>query len=317
MKRILLVEDNETFRAALKSILNKRYDVMEAGDGRQAREMISSFPIDLVISDIQMPHFDGVELLEWIKANHPTPVILMTGFSHILETKKAHELGADDFLAKPFKEEELKEKISRILKEEQPQAPVAAPGDLDKEFCKIPIEDFISEKQADYAVFIRMPNAKYIKIAHQGGKLPPEKVASFKEKGVNHLYIRQEDFGRLVGFTTMISKAVATSSQVNKEKKVRFMHYTGELIAQQAFVRGTDEALFRNAKDFLTTSLDLMTEEEENFALLGLLSGHTDFLYAHALGVSVFSVMIARQMGWKSPQTLFKILSPVFSMISV
>jgi len=85
------------------------------------------------------------------------------------------------------------------------------------------------------------------------------------------------------------------------------MKYTGEMIMQQAYVSGTDEALFRNAKDFLTTSMDVLTEDEETFTLLSLLSNHTDYLYAHSLGVSMFSVMIAKQLGWQSPQTLFKL----------
>ncbi|WP_374074777.1 HD domain-containing phosphohydrolase [Bdellovibrio bacteriovorus] len=309
MKRILLVEDDNFFRAAIKNILGKKYDVLEASNGKMARDLIAMSPPDLVITDIQMPHFSGVELLEWIKKYKPMPVILMTGFSQILETQRAHELGADDFLAKPFKEEELTEKVKKIFKEdvELTDAPAASPLDLDKEFCKLPIEDFINEREADYAVFIRVSATKYIKIAHKGGKLPPDKIAVFREKGVSHLYIRQEDFSKLVGFTVLISKAVSSSGQVEKAKKVRFMQYTGEMLLQQAFVQGTDETLFRNAKDFITTSIDILTEDQETFSLLSLLSTHTDHLYAHSLGVSVFSVMIAKQLGWQSPQTLFKI----------
>ena len=232
----------------------------------------------------------------------------MTGFSHILETQRAHELGADEFMAKPFKEQELFEKIRAVLKEEEPEvAPLQKPVSLDTEFCKLPIEDFITEKETDYGIYIRMSPTKYIKIAHKGGKLSEDKIQIFKEKGLSHLYIRQEDFSKLVGFTLLVSKAVSSSGQVEKEKKMRFMQYTGEMIMQQAYVAGADEVLFKNAKDFLTTSLDVMTEDQETFTLLHLLSNHTDYLYAHSLGVSVFSVMIAKQLGWQSPQTLFKL----------
>ncbi|NUN05774.1 MAG: response regulator [Bdellovibrio sp.] len=308
MKKILLVEDDPYFRAAIKNILSKKYDVIEADNGKVARDLIPTIQPDLILTDIQMPHLSGVELLEWLKVHRPTPVILMTGFSHILETQEAHSLGADEFLAKPFKEEELIEKIRKIFREDEtiPAAP-AAPIDLDKEFCRLPLEDFVNEKEADYPIYIRMSGAKYIKIAHQGGKLSPDKIALFKEKGVTHLYIRQEDFSKLVGFTLLISKAVSSSGQVEREKKMRFMTYTGEMLVQQAFVQGTDEALFRNAKDFLTTSLDILTEDQQTFSLLNILSSHSDVLYAHSLGVSVFSVLIAKQLGWQSPQTLFKL----------
>jgi putative nucleotidyltransferase with HDIG domain len=307
MKKILLVEDDEHFRAAIKGILGKKYEIIEANNGKMATDILSTSKPDLVISDIQMPHLSGVQLLEWTRKNTIVPIILMTGFSQILETQKAHDLGADEFLAKPFQEAELIEKVRKVLKEEGVVAGPASPVDLDKEFCKLPIEDFILEKEAEYGIYIRMSSSKYIKIAHQGGKLSPEKVATFKEKGVSHLYIRHEDFSKLMGFTILIAKAVSSSGQVDREKKKRFMAYTGEMVMQQAFVNGTDKAVFHNAKDFLTTSLELLTEDQQTFALLNLLGSHTDYLYAHSLGVSLFSVIIAKQMGWQSPQTLFKL----------
>jgi putative nucleotidyltransferase with HDIG domain len=308
MKKILLVEDDEYFRLALKNILSKRYDVLEAQNGKIAMDLLNLSSVDLILSDIQMPQFTGVDLLAWVKKNKPTPMILMTGFSAILETQQAHSLGADDFLAKPFKEEELLEKIGRILGDDLSAAATpSAPEDLDKEFCKLPIEDFIAEKETDYGIYIRMSKTKYIKIAHKGGKLHEDKIKTFREKGVTHLYIRQEDFSKLIGFTLLVSKAVSASGQVESGKKMRFMQYTGEMIMQQAYVSGTDEAMFKNAKDFLTTSMNIMTEDEETYTLLNMLSNHTDYLYAHSLGVSMVSVMVAKQLGWQSPQTLFKL----------
>jgi uncharacterized domain HDIG len=305
-KRILIVEDDDYFRGAIKAILTPEYDVTEANNGKMAQELIAMSSPDLVLSDIQMPHMNGVDLLKWIKNNKAIPVILMTGFSQIIETQKAHELGADDFLPKPFQEEELKEKLGRLLgllKSEAPQAPI----DLDSQFCKLPLEDFIASRDSDYPVYIRISESKYIKIAHQGGKLPPEKINLLKEKGLLYLYVRQEDFAKVVGFTIQFSRAVSNSDRLQYSKKLRFMKYTGELIVQQAFVAGTDEVLFKNAKDFLTTSVGLLSEDNDTFSLLDQMSQHTDYLYAHSLGVSLISLMIAKQMGWQAPQTLFKI----------
>ncbi len=245
MKKILVVEDDDFFRSAVKSILSKNYEVFEANNGKTAKDLINLSSFDLIISDIQMPYFTGVDLLGWVKSNRPTFVILMTGFSQILETQKAHELGADDFLAKPFKETELLEKVKKIFGEASEESQKSQAKDLDNEFCKIPIEDFITERHAEYAVFIRMPSAKYIKIAHNGAQLTVEKMTSLKEKGVTHLYVLKEDFHKLVGFTLAVSKAVSASHTVDKAKKTRFMKYTGEMIMQQAFVQGTDAVCFR------------------------------------------------------------------------
>lgn len=309
MKKILLVEDDDSFRGILKKVLSKKYEVLEAADGKIACELHQgSSAISLIISDIQMPQMSGVDLLSWVKKNKPVPFILMTGFSNILETQQAHELGADDFLPKPFKEDDLIERVAKLLGENVARSEEKLPpADLDKDFCKIPIEDFVAEKEMDYEIFLRISKSKYIKIAHTGGKLSEDKIKAFRDKAVTHMYIRQEDFAKLVGFTLLVSKAVSANGKVDPEKKMRFMKYTGEMIMQQAYVAGTDEGLFRNAKDFLTTSLDVLTEDEETFTLLNLLSNHTDYLYAHSLGVSTFSVLIAKQLGWQSPQTLFKL----------
>ncbi|MGZ3743280.1 MAG: HD domain-containing phosphohydrolase [Pseudobdellovibrionaceae bacterium] len=310
MKKILLVEDDHYFRASLKDFLSEQYEILEAPNGKVARDIHSAInDISLILSDVQMPYLTGIDLLEWVKKNKPIPFILMTGFSHLLDTQQAFELGADDFLAKPFKQQELISKINKALGEEEPKEKVVPPPplDLDKEFCKIPLEDFVAEKEMDYGVYIRISKFKYIKISHKGGKLSDEKIQAFRDKLVTHLYIRQEDFAKLVGFTLMVSKAVSKSSQIENTKKIHFLQYTGELIMQQAYVAGTDESLFNNAKDFLTNSLDILTQDEKTFTMLTLLSNHTDYLYSHCLGVSIFSMMIAKQLGWESSQNLFKL----------
>src|SRR4051812_38356235 len=106
MYKVLIAEDDEFFRKALVESLKGSYDVMSVENGKKARDIIAVAKFDLILSDIQMPFFSGLDLLAWVKEHKPTPFILMTGFSHILETKAAHELGAEDFLAKPFLQDE-------------------------------------------------------------------------------------------------------------------------------------------------------------------------------------------------------------------
>ncbi len=90
--KILIVEDDALFRETLKeSLSTQEFIISEAPNGKVAREMIAFAKYDLIISDIQMPFFSGLDLLEWVKKNHPTKFILMTGFSQALEARKAHE----------------------------------------------------------------------------------------------------------------------------------------------------------------------------------------------------------------------------------
>jgi putative nucleotidyltransferase with HDIG domain len=310
--KILLVEDDDGFREVLKSVLDKRYKVTTAVNGRQAKEYMTLEDFSLVISDVQMPYLSGTELLEWIRASRKaTRVILCTGFAQILETKTAADLGADDFLAKPFSALELIEKIEKFRTTENSNGPSAdakpTSVDLDSQFCKVPIEDFISEKNTEYGVFIRISNEKYIKVAHQGGKLDEDRVKHFKDKGIHFLYIKKEDFDKLVGFAIFVNNAIVQSDAVATEKKIRFMRYTGELIMEHVFVKGMDQKAFLEAKDFLNSTLDIISKDQNVFSILNTLNQHTDYLYVHSLAVANFAYMVAKSMGYTNAPILFKI----------
>ena len=116
MHKILVVEDDVFFRDTICSVLRDNYDVIQAPNGKSACEILLIQEVDLVLSDVQMPGFSGIELLEWTKKNKPIPFIMMTGFSTLLETKSAFEMGAQGFIAKPFKISELLENLDAILK---------------------------------------------------------------------------------------------------------------------------------------------------------------------------------------------------------
>ena len=305
-KKILLVEDDEVFRTVLKkSLQSKKYEVLEAPNGKAAKEILLMHKVDLIISDIQMPHFNGIDLLEWVKANLPTPFVLMTGFSQALETKKAHEMGASDFLAKPFKDKDLAEVIAKHLDIKPATAVVVE--DLDQQFCKISIEDFISEKENETTIYIRISKSKYIKIAHPGGKISEDRIRAYQEKGVLHVYVKREEFAKVVKFNLVVTKALTKSQQIPREKKMNFLRSSGQLILENVYVNGVDPETFSEAKSFVESTMDALTDDAQLFTLLNVLSSHADFLYTHSLGVSTFSVMIAKELGWHSSQTLFKL----------
>lgn len=304
--KILLVEDDDLFRSTIKKALEKRpCEVGEAPDGKVAREMLLLHKYDLVISDIQMPHFTGLDLLEWIKGNVPTPVVLMTGFSQALETKRADEAGADGFLAKPFKEADLHALVEKYSN--KARVPEDVETDFDKHYCKVSVDDFLTEKETEYDIYIRISNTKYIKIAHTGGKISEDRIRAYKEKNVQYVYVRKEDFPRIVKFNLQVAKVAKKSSQINVDKKISFMKHTGELILENAFVNGVNSESFQEAKDFVETSMGVLTEDDQMFTILDVLSGHADFLYAHSLGVSTFSVMIGKEIGWTSAPIVFKL----------
>ncbi|MCB0415697.1 MAG: HD domain-containing protein, partial [Bdellovibrionales bacterium] len=212
-----------------------------------------------------------------------------------------------EFIAKPFDEQDLVDKINALLKTNSPEDDIE-PEQVEKvKYCKVSLEDFVSDKTIELDIFIQLKPGKFLKIAHRGGKLDEERIENYKNKGLKELYIRQEDFSKVLDFNIKLSKLVASSTSISIEKKERFLLHTAEIIMEKTFVDGVDKSFFDNAKDFLNTSIDLLSKDDQTFTLLEALNNHTDYLYAHCLGVSMYSVMIAKKMEWNSTANLFKL----------
>jgi putative nucleotidyltransferase with HDIG domain len=262
-------------------------------------------PHDAVISDVRLPGgLTGVDLMKYVKENFKLPVVLMTGFADLVEVKEAEKLGANGFLAKPFKQTDLFEILDSFFKvPAQPEEPKSLDGD----FCKVNIDDFVSGKDIQADVYIRITEFKYVKIAHEGENIEIERIRAYKSKDIKHLYLTNDDFKKYVGFNLRLAPIVARHPTVSKEKKLNFLKGTGEIIMESVFLNGVNEESFESAKTFLETTVKLIADDNDMFSLLNILNSHGDFLYAHCLGVSLYSSMIAKQLKWNSQQTLFKL----------
>lgn len=305
MAHILVVEDDEFLRMALRTALESTgHSADEASDGLHAKQLLETgSQFDVVLTDIQMPNMSGVDLLTWIKANKPLPVILMTGFAEVMEASKAQEIGADEFIAKPFKNEDLLRAILNLTtpKSEKTEANSTVLSD----YCKISINEFVSTKSLQFDVYVLL-GSRYVKIGHKGDIIPGDRIQSYKQRGLKYLHTLREDFRKVVLFNVHLSKQVK-SSALPPEKKAHFMRYTAETIMERAYISGVDEENFEVAKDFVTSTMDVLSAEDEAFVLLTALNSHSDYLYGHSLFVATYSVMIARRCGIESSQTMYKL----------
>ncbi len=133
---ILLVEDNPSLRDYIQLVLKERFNVVTAENGEEALNILgirksqellspkslphpSPFTPDLIISDIMMPIMDGFQLLEKLKSNdhwRHIPIIMLTARAAMSDKLKALRIGVDDYLTKPFEEEELLARIGNLLR---------------------------------------------------------------------------------------------------------------------------------------------------------------------------------------------------------
>ena len=118
MPNLLIIEDDASFCQMLqKFLIKKGYEVEISFSGPDAKAKFNSMTFDLVLTDLRLPDYDGIQLLTEIKEGNPqTPVIVMTGYAEVGSAVRAMKKGAHDYIAKPFAPDEIVAVIERALK---------------------------------------------------------------------------------------------------------------------------------------------------------------------------------------------------------
>jgi len=116
-KRILVVEDEDTIREMLRINLDSEgYDVSVASDGLTALRLARSESPDLIILDIMLPELDGFEVCRILRQDMIVPILMLTAKDEDVDKVLGLELGADDYLTKPFSMRELKARVKAMLR---------------------------------------------------------------------------------------------------------------------------------------------------------------------------------------------------------
>ncbi|MDD6175235.1 MAG: response regulator transcription factor [Firmicutes bacterium] len=116
-KKILVVDDEERMRKIVSDFLQREgYEIEEAGDGAEAVEKFELDPADLIILDVMMPRMDGWQACREIRKNSKVPIIMLTARSEEIDELTGFELGADEYIAKPFSPRILVARVNAILR---------------------------------------------------------------------------------------------------------------------------------------------------------------------------------------------------------
>lgn len=115
--KVLVVDDDNNICEVIKMYLeNAGYEVRVSNDGKEAQEAFLEYKPELVLLDIMLPHIDGVDVLKWIRKDSEVPVIMLTAKGETFDKVLALELGADDYIVKPFEPKELLARIKAVLR---------------------------------------------------------------------------------------------------------------------------------------------------------------------------------------------------------
>jgi DNA-binding response OmpR family regulator len=128
--RILLVDDEQSIQTLLSYPLRRDgYEVVQATDGHQALERFAEQPFDLVVLDLMLPKLDGLEVCRRLRGRSSVPIIMLTARSEEIDKVVGLELGADDYITKPFSLREFSSRIKAALRRAEMTRPAEASPD--------------------------------------------------------------------------------------------------------------------------------------------------------------------------------------------
>jgi DNA-binding response OmpR family regulator len=160
--RILLVDDEQPIQTLLSYPLRRDgYEVVQATDGREALDRFAEQPFDLVVLDLMLPRIDGLEICRRLRSRSSVPIIMLTAKSEEIDKVVGLELGADDYITKPFSLREFSSRIKAALRraemsrpaETQPDEAPLVVGDLRIDFSKRSVRARGSEAQLTFVEF--------------------------------------------------------------------------------------------------------------------------------------------------------------------
>ena len=129
--KVLIVEDEQNIKNFMSTILAANgFDTLMAGSAKEALSMISSHCPDLIILDLGLPDMDGMEVLKQVRAWSSVPVIVVSARTHEGDKVAALDLGADDYIEKPFGTSELLARIRTVLRRASDKGQAAAQSDI-------------------------------------------------------------------------------------------------------------------------------------------------------------------------------------------
>ena len=127
-QKILIVDDDENIAELISLYLNKEcFETMIVGDGEAALTAVESFEPNLILLDLMLPGMDGYQVCREVRAARQTPIIILSAKGEIFDKVLGLELGADDFMEKPFDSKELVARVKAVLRRYKPAVAVPEP----------------------------------------------------------------------------------------------------------------------------------------------------------------------------------------------
>lgn len=187
-QKILIVDDDSNIAELISLYLTKEcFDTMIAGDGESALLLADSFAPNLILLDLMLPGIDGYQVCREIRAKSSTPIIMLSAKGEIFDKVLGLELGADDYMEKPFDSKELVARVKAVLRRYKPITSI--PSAPDVECVEYPD---LTINRTNYSV-VYMGNTV---------EMPPKELELlyFLASSPNHVFTREQLLDQIWGY---------------------------------------------------------------------------------------------------------------------
>jgi HD-GYP domain-containing protein (c-di-GMP phosphodiesterase class II) len=298
-RRVLLVGSDSKFQQEVRAIVEAAgFSIVAVPTTKAAQEQLTTQRFEAAISELWSNDANGIELAKFAsEAARGMPVVLVeTALGDPARARDARAAGARAVLFSPLKKSAL---ISAL------QAPIDAESIA--EYCRVSLTDLLALKVTAGDVFVRATAGNFMKFLPKGAVFPPQAAKALRASNVRHLYMRKEDYRRSLGFALALSHAAQVKDALDANEKLQLLRNTGEIILEHLYFDEVEQESLEAAHSVVESVIAAMSDDPKIFGLLKILNGYQDTHYAHCLGVSLFSNLIARQLDWTSNSTTFKL----------
>ncbi len=187
-QRVLIVDDDSNIAELVSLYFTKEcFETMIVGDGESALDAVESFSPNLILLDLMLPGIDGYQVCREVRAKYPTPIIMLSAKGEIFDKVLGLELGADDYIEKPFDSKELVARAKAVLRRYKPS---------------VSVPEVSSDKCVEYAdLSINQTNYS---VLYMGSpvEMPPKELELlyFLASSPNHVFTREQLLDQIWGY---------------------------------------------------------------------------------------------------------------------
>ncbi len=187
-QKILIVDDDNNIAELISLYLIKEcFETMIVNDGESALSAVDSFAPNLILLDLMLPGIDGYQVCREVRSKSTTPIIMLSAKGEIFDKVLGLELGADDYMEKPFDSKELVARVKAVLRRYKP-TPAGTTASVDK---KVEYTDLVIN-QTNYSVYYK----------GQSIDMPPKELELlyFLASSPNHVFTREQLLDQIWGY---------------------------------------------------------------------------------------------------------------------